>query len=103
MKRINSWTELFDHWEQEANKYSALKRLRDYYDFQLSILTEPYHKDLQDWIQTNGAAKITPEVMDALYAKVRPAVKELEQLVCGNDAHDSRTLQGQLIRSPPLK
>ncbi|OIO10919.1 MAG: hypothetical protein AUJ52_03020 [Elusimicrobia bacterium CG1_02_63_36] len=79
MKRINSWTELFEDWQNEADKLAALKRLRDYFDFQLSILTEPFHTKLQKWIEENGASQVTPEIMDSLYASVKDDVKALEK------------------------
>ena len=77
MKRINSWQELFDNWQNEADKYSALNRLRQYYDAELARLTNPFHDELYKYIKDNSPNAVTPEVMDRLYARVKPAVDEL--------------------------
>lgn len=79
MKRINSWTELFNEWQKEADKYSALNRLRHHYDTELARITEPFHEDLFKFIEQNGATAVTPEVMDKLYEKVKPSVCELNK------------------------
>ena len=79
MKLINSWKELFEHWENEANKYSALIRLRQYFDFQSSIINEPFHHNLLDRIERQGKDSITADVLTDLYSKVRPAMDELNK------------------------
>jgi len=82
MKRINSWQELFDHWQKEADKYSALNRLRQYYDAERVRLTNPFHEELHQYIEANGPEAVTPEVMDRLYASVKPLVDDLASWYC---------------------
>lgn len=79
MKLISSWRELFEHWENETNKYSALIRLRQYFDFQTSIINEPFHRDIFEMIKEKGADSITADVLTDLHSKVRPAMDELSK------------------------
>lgn len=75
--QVNSLSELFTFWGNKADKYSALNRLREYYDEQKDILMEPYYRELFKYAEKHGAESITAEVRDSLYSNVKEDIGQL--------------------------
>lgn len=78
MEQIESWEQLFEKWEVEADKYSALNRLRQYYDSERLRILNPYHEELFKHIDTDNSKSISAEKRNELYKKVKPSVDNLE-------------------------
>lgn len=77
MKRIENWQELFNNWQGEADKYTVLNRLRQYYDAELARLMNPFHEEIFRFIERNNPVTVSAEVRDRLFAKVKPFIDEL--------------------------
>jgi hypothetical protein len=69
--KLETLDKLFAHWGRSADKYEALNRLREHYERQREIIAEPYQQKLLAFAERHGAAAVTPEVRDSLYAEVR--------------------------------
>gem|GEM_PF-5127385 len=51
--------------------------MREYYDEQKDILTEPYYRELFKYAEKHGAEAITAEVRDSLYGNAKEDIGQL--------------------------
>lgn len=79
MKRFDSWNDLFSHWENIADRYTALGKLREFYDRQKADLNEPFQKRMFEYAEKHGANSLTAKVRDELFAPSRESIRELER------------------------
>ncbi|OGF44717.1 MAG: hypothetical protein A2536_09220 [Candidatus Firestonebacteria bacterium RIFOXYD2_FULL_39_29] len=91
MAIINSWKELFDHWEKDANKYSALSRLRNYYDTERERVFEPANNEMMDIIRTEGQTSLKADRMTEIFSRVNPEFLRLTSwyntMICEIENH----------------
>ena len=77
MKRFESLSDLLAHWGRQADKYTALNRLREYYDEQREIIAAPFHRKLLEYAEKHSAASVTPEIRDSLCSEIRDEMTQL--------------------------
>ncbi len=80
MPRFNNLDELFGHWQNEADKYAALKRLDDFYQARKAVLQEPFQQRLADYAAKHGgAASLTVAVRDSIWREFQQQSDELQK------------------------